>query len=167
MAGTTRHPGTPARPGADAPPRETTNQATAALPPHLLLYDGACGLCAASVQFILRHERGHDLAFAPLEGTTAGRLLAGRPDLRATDSLIWVVTEPGGPPEVLVRSAAVLRAATYMGGPWRLAAVARLVPRPLRDALYDLVARHRHRLTRATGRCLLPPGGAAGHRFLD
>ncbi|MGE0592472.1 MAG: thiol-disulfide oxidoreductase DCC family protein [Vicinamibacterales bacterium] len=156
-----------ARPGTDALPRETTSQAPTVLPPRLLLYDGACGLCAASVQFILRHERTHDLAFAPLEGTTAGRLLADRPDLRATDSLIWVVTKPGGPAEVLVRSAAVLRAATYLGGPWRLAAVARLVPRPLRDALYDLVARHRHRLTRATGLCLLPPGAAAAHRFLD
>ncbi|NOT44912.1 MAG: DUF393 domain-containing protein, partial [Acidobacteria bacterium] len=72
MAGTTRHPGTPARPGADAPPRETTNQATAALPPHLLLYDGACGLCAASVQFILRHERGHDLAFVAQDELHAG-----------------------------------------------------------------------------------------------
>ena len=80
--------------------------------------------------------------------------------------MIWVEPAADSRPErVFVRSEAGLRVARYLGGPWRLAAVARLVPRVLRDAAYDLVARHRHRLTRDTDRCVIPPA-AARERFL-
>lgn len=133
----------------------------------LLLYDGACGLCAASVQFILRHERRHVLTFAPLE-SGLGRSIRGRhPELATVDSMIWVEPDDRGERErVFVRSAAALRAARYLGGPWRLALLGYLVPRPLRDAAYDFIARHRHRLTRGSERCYLPPA-AARARFLD
>jgi predicted DCC family thiol-disulfide oxidoreductase YuxK len=58
-------------------------------------------------------------------------------------------------------------AATYLGGGWRwMARVGRLVPRKLRDAVYDLVARNRHRLARRSERCLLPTPEQR-RRFLD
>ena len=131
----------------------------------LLLYDGACGLCAASVQFVLRHERRRDLRFAPLDSGTGAAVRARHPELAGVDSMIWV-DRPGAPDEaVTVRSSAALRVAWYLGGLWRLTAAGRLVPRPLRDGLYDLVARHRHRLAGGGDRCLMPPPDARA-RFL-
>jgi predicted DCC family thiol-disulfide oxidoreductase YuxK len=81
--------------------------------------------------------------------------------------MIWVEpTERGGGERVLVRSGAALRAARYIGGPWRIALLGYLVPRPLRDAVYDFIARHRHHLTRGAEQCYLPPPPVRA-RFLD
>ena len=80
--------------------------------------------------------------------------------------MIWV-DGPGRPDErVLIRSAAGLRIARYMGGVWRLALLASVIPRPIRDALYDFIARHRHRLVPAPDHCYVPPP-AIRERFLD
>ena len=81
--------------------------------------------------------------------------------------MVWVEPAGNGHGErVEVRAAAVMRAAKYLGGPWRLAALGAAVPRPLRDAVYDLIARHRHRLFGDPAQCYLPPA-AVRARFLD
>lgn len=123
----------------------------------VLLYDGSCSFCAASVQFILRHERRHGLEFAALQSRLGSGVRARHPEISSVDSLVWV--EPaidGRAEQALVRSAAALRIAWYLGGPWRLAALGALVPAVLRDAAYDAVARHRHRLRRPE-QCYVPP----------
>ena len=132
----------------------------------LLLYDGDCGVCAASVQLVLRHDRRRTLRFASLQGATGTALRARHPALAAVDSVLWVEPAPDGRGErVLVRSAAALRVARYLGGWWRvLGALGWLVPRPVRDAAYDLIARHRMRL-RAPA-CLLPDAGERA-RFVE
>lgn len=131
----------------------------------VLLYDGSCGLCAASVQFVLRHDRRGRLRFAPLDGPTARRLLAGHPELGEVDSVIWVGVAPGGT-RAVARSTAALRVARYLGGWWHGLRLLWLIPRPVRDWAYDVVARHRHRLAGRAPRCLVPPPEARD-RFLD
>jgi predicted DCC family thiol-disulfide oxidoreductase YuxK len=130
----------------------------------VLLYDGTCGFCAASVQFVLRHERQHGLRFAPLDSDLGRAIRARNPALASVDSMVWVEPTATGE-QVLTRSAAALRLARYIGGPWRALAAAAIVPRPIRDAVYDLIARHRHRLVRGSEQCYLPPP-AARARFL-
>lgn len=127
----------------------------------VLLYDGTCGFCAESVQLVLRHDRRRTLRFASLQGEFGSRVRAGHPELDHVDSVIWV---EGG--RVLVRSDAALSVARYLGGWWRLALLARALPRPLRDAGYDLIARHRHRLGGDGPQCLVPDP-AVRERFLD
>jgi predicted DCC family thiol-disulfide oxidoreductase YuxK len=119
----------------------------------VLLYDGTCGLCAASVQLVLRHDPGGVLRFAPLEGAYGRAVRRDHPELNDVDSMMWV--EPGHA-RVFTRSGAALRIARYLGGWWRLALLGWLVPRPLRDAVYRLIARHRHRLTRGGPQCVVP-----------
>ena len=132
----------------------------------VLLYDGACGLCAASVQFILRHERRHELRFATLQGAFAEAVRARHPELSRVDSMVWVEPAGGRSPElVFVRSAAAHRAARYLGGIWRLAAIGWLVPPFVRDAAYSFIARHRHRLSGAE-QCYLPSPDVRA-RFID
>lgn len=122
----------------------------------LLLYDGACGLCAASVQFILRHERRHTLRFAALQSEAGIRIRARYPELANVDSMVWVEGESGRE-RVAVRSAAVMLAARYLGGPWSMVAAGRVLPARLRDAIYDVIARHRHTFFGGPEHCYLPP----------
>ncbi len=103
-----------------------------------LFYDGGCGFCHKSIRFLLAEDTAGVLRFAPLAGE-AGKDL---PD-ELPDSL--VLRTGGG--ELLTRSAGFLTAMSRLGGCWRLlAAVATIVPRPVRDAAYDGIARIRHRL---------------------
>ena len=132
----------------------------------VLLYDGTCGFCADSVQFVLRHDRRGTLKFAPLQGAAGGAVRAANPALERVDSMVWVEAAPAGAPRrVYTRSDAALRIARYLGGAWHLARIARLVPRGIRDGVYDLVARHRHRLSSGGAACLVPGAEVRG-RFL-
>jgi predicted DCC family thiol-disulfide oxidoreductase YuxK len=125
----------------------------------ILLYDGTCGFCAKSVQFVLTRERQHrTLRFAPLQSALGGDIQRRHPELARVDSVFWF--EPAsarGPEQIYVRSTAVLRVLRYLGGVWRpLGLVAAVVPRVVRDWVYDFVARHRHQIIRADASCLLP-----------
>lgn len=123
----------------------------------VLLYDGTCGFCAESVQLVLRHDRRGALKFAALDSPFGQAVRARHPELATVDSVVWY--EPGsgdGGERLYTRSSATLRVAGYLGGGWRLLTAARLIPSSIRDRLYDLVARHRHQLTRAGPHCLVP-----------
>jgi predicted DCC family thiol-disulfide oxidoreductase YuxK len=132
----------------------------------LLLYDGTCGFCAASLAFMLRHERQHTLRFATLQGSLGSEILRRHPELQGVDSMVWVDSAPGGHEEVFVRSAAALRAARYLGGAWSLLRVGNLLPARLLDRIYDWIARHRHSLSASGTRCFVPTVEQAS-RFLN
>jgi len=137
------------------------------VPEHpVLLYDGTCGLCAESVQFLLRHDSRGYLRFAALQGAFGQAVLARHGELRGVDSMLWVDPADGAMTErIHVRSDAALRACEYLGGWWRLFRIGRAVPRVMRDGLYRTIARHRHRLV--TGeRCLVPTPEQRA-RFID
>jgi len=109
----------------------------------VLFYDGSCGLCGSALRFILRHERTNILQFASLQGALGRALLERRPALRTVDSVV-LVEELGAEP--LTKSAAALAVAAQLRLPWRLVTLFRAVPRGVRDAVYDLIARHRHQV---------------------
>lgn len=133
----------------------------------VLLYDGDCGFCARSVQFVLTHEpptKHEALRFAPLQGAFGTRVRAEHPELATIDSVVWYEPQPDGRSAWRVRSDAGLMTLRHVGGVWAvLASVGRVVPRALRDAVYDLIARHR--FTLAAPACLLPTE-AQRRRFL-
>jgi predicted DCC family thiol-disulfide oxidoreductase YuxK len=121
----------------------------------VLLFDGECVVCNRLVQFVLRVDRHGTLLFASLQGKFAGAMQVRHPELRNVDSVAWV--EPSNGSElVLVRSEAVLRLARYLGFPWRMLGLAILVPRPIRDRLYDWFAARRHRWFGRAVTCSLP-----------
>jgi predicted DCC family thiol-disulfide oxidoreductase YuxK len=125
----------------------------------VLLYDGTCGLCARSVQFVLAHDRRGTIRFGPLQGAVGRSVVAAHRELHDVDSVIWC--DGSG---VKVRGDAALAVLDYLGGGWRvLSGLGHLVPRRLRDALYDALARRRFRF--AARACLLPTPEERG-RFL-
>ena len=120
-------------------------------PRPLLLFDGECSLCSSAVQFVLQHERDAELQFAPLQGAVAQRLLAEHGlDPAALDTLV-VIAEG----RALVRSDAALELARHMG-PWRMLRGLRIVPRSVRDAVYNWIARHRYRWFGKLETCWMP-----------
>ena len=124
--------------------------------PNLVLYDGVCGLCNRTVRFLLAIDRRGVLCFAPLQGPTAARI-AERHDLPQDLRTIVYVRSFGLKRErTYLRSDAVLRIFGDVGGAWCLLMTFRLVPRFLRDPVYDWVARNRYRWFGRYDECPLP-----------
>ena len=136
------------------------------LPNHAptLFYDGTCGVCLRSVQFILKHERGTSLRFARRDGVFNDALLAEHPELKSVESLIWrnaVRTHP----RLLRRGLCgrdLPRRHLELAGP------ARVADPTNRCAIGPTSAspRNRHRFMRSGPACLRP-SPAQRRRFLD
>jgi predicted DCC family thiol-disulfide oxidoreductase YuxK len=136
-----------------------------ALPPRLVLYDGVCGLCDRSVQWLLTHDPGGALHFAPLQGETATALRARLPEIPSEVETIVFVERAEGGERVYLRSRAAFRIARYLAGPFRMLAWLGVFPRVLTDLAYRLVARVRYRIWGQLEQCRVPlPGERA--RFL-
>jgi predicted DCC family thiol-disulfide oxidoreductase YuxK len=122
----------------------------------VLLFDGECGLCTRIVQLVLRADRKGTLCFASLQGDFARKIIARHAELRAVDSMALLDATAAGDYHVSVRSEAALRLARYLGFPWSLFGLARVIPRPIRDRGYDWIARRRHRWFGPALTCQLP-----------
>ena len=134
----------------------------------LLLYDGTCGFCARSVQFVLRSERrSKNMLFATLDGRYGADVRKRFPEVAGVDSIILFLPGNGKDPDrALVRSDAGLWVARYLGGAWSAFGVlGRIIPRPIRDGVYRLIAAHRHRIAGADA-CVIPTDEERA-RFLD
>jgi predicted DCC family thiol-disulfide oxidoreductase YuxK len=134
----------------------------------IVLYDGVCGLCNRLVRFLIKHDRHDRLRFASLQSDFATTVL-NRHGISAGDlDTVHVVEnyEQAGE-RVLNRSDAILRAACELGGFWMVAATsAKVLPRPLRDFVYKIVARNRYRVFGKYETCLVPEARDRS-KFLD
>ncbi len=134
---------------------------------HLVLYDGVCGLCNRLLQFLLARDQRAVFSFAPLQ-SEAGKA---------------VVTSAGGDPSdltsfyvlanfrsshalVLAKGDAALFVAGELGWPWKVFTLAALLPRVVRNRVYDFVARNRYHLFGRVEHCLLPSREFSG-RFVE
>lgn len=108
----------------------------------ILLYDGVCVLCSGGVRFVLRHEREPAIRFVAVQ-STEGRALARVHGLdpQAPESFLFI--ENGA---ALAKSDAAFAVIRHLRGPARLLLLGRILPRPLRDWLYDRIARNRYHL---------------------
>ena len=113
----------------------------------VILFDGVCNLCHGAVQFIIRRDRAARFRFASLQSEPGRRLAAGP----APDSILLI--ENG---LCYDRSTAALRIARRLDGAWPLLYAFIVIPRPLRDALYAWIARHRYRWFGRLDACPLP-----------
>lgn len=129
-----------------------TAKPTAADTRPVIVFDGMCNLCSRSVAFIIRRDPERRFRFAPMQSEAGARLLQ-RHGLDPDDVRTLLLVEGGRP---YLRSDAWLRVVRRLRGPWRLAAGLRLVPRPVRDWVYGVVARNRYRWFGRREQCLVP-----------
>ena len=126
----------------------------------IVYFDGLCNLCDGFVRLLLARDRHGRYRFAPLQGETARIRLGDR--FAGNDPQTVVLEEPK---RFRVRSDAALAILTGLGGIWRLAVLLRIIPRRLRDALYDYVARKRFDWYGRRDACRVP-GPQERERFL-
>ena len=129
----------------------------AAAGPHLVLYDGVCGLCHRLLQFLLVHDHRAVFTFAPLQSATGEAMVARFGGEPGEFSTFYVVADYCTPEaRALTRSGAALFVAGELGWPWTLARLLRVLPNALLDRAYDLVARNRYRIFGRYDQCLMP-----------
>jgi predicted DCC family thiol-disulfide oxidoreductase YuxK len=119
----------------------------------VVLYDGTCGLCSKSVQWILRHEADHELVFAPLQGETAAALRARHPEIPTTLDSVVLVDEAD---RVWLRSKTFLHVAKHLRAPWRIGYQLRWLPAFVLDLGYRVIARLRYRIWGRADVCDIP-----------
>ncbi|MCY7329350.1 MAG: thiol-disulfide oxidoreductase DCC family protein [Saprospiraceae bacterium] len=118
----------------------------------ILLFDGVCNLCNASVQWIITHDARSTFRFAALQSET-GQALLKRFGLDQVhfNSVVLVAGD-----RIFMHSDAPLEIARHLGGFWKLAYGLKIIPRFLRDAVYNWIARNRYRWFGRQEACMLP-----------
>lgn len=109
---------------------------------NMILYDGDCALCNSQVRFIRGRDKQKQFLFVPLQSEEGRSMLrsAGLSE-DELDTVVYVRDD-----KYLLRSSAVLGILGDLGGAWRLLTGLRVVPSRLRDFIYNLIAKNRHRL---------------------
>ena len=135
-----------------------------------LLYDGLCALCNEVVRFLIKYDKKDQLRFAPQQSELAEAILNRHgidKEAALRENSIYLVLNPNTPEEKLfTRSDVTVAFLKILGGSWASAGqLLRLIPKPIRDAAYNLSARNRHRITRQYETCPIPPP-AIRHKFL-
>jgi len=129
----------------------------------VVLFDGVCNLCNGTVDFIIRRDPSGHFRFGSLQ-SAAGTSLTDAHGLTTDppESMIFIDGEG-----LHLRSEAALGIASRLGGIWKaLASVSRIVPRGMRDAIYDWVARNRYGWFGRRSSCRVPSADEAA-RFID
>ncbi len=120
--------------------------------PPILLFDGVCNLCDASVQFIIKRDPQKIFRFAPLQ-SEVGKELLKRCQQPKTELSTMVLIEED---QCFTKSDAALRIARHLKHLWPLMYGWVVLPRIIRDKIYDWVASHRYQWFGKKDQCMIP-----------
>lgn len=118
----------------------------------IILFDGVCPICNAAVRFIIANDPHAFFRFAPLQSAAARELVGKAPDEVMLDET-FVLIEDGVRFE---RSTAVFRVLARLRMPWPLFGALAIMPRPVLDSLYRLIAQNRYRRLGRRPQCMIP-----------
>ncbi len=118
----------------------------------VVLFDGVCNFCNGAINFLIRQDKAGVFRFAPLQGEAGQKLLAQH-GLNKNSFDSFVLIENG---KVFQRSAAALRIAAKLSWYLQCLQIFRVVPQPLRDGVYNLIARNRYKWFGKKEQCMLP-----------
>ena len=120
--------------------------------PPVVLFDGVCKLCNGSVNFVLRRDRAGRLKLAPLQSDYGRKVLEEHGKISdSMDSIMFLEAD-----QLTTKSTAIIRISKYLGGAWPLCMIALVIPRFIRDFVYDVVAKNRYRWFGKYDTCRLP-----------
>ncbi|HEX5217618.1 MAG TPA: DCC1-like thiol-disulfide oxidoreductase family protein [Vicinamibacterales bacterium] len=123
------------------------------MPHGIVLFDGTCAFCEGAVKFIAARDPQGYFKFGASQTPEAEKLLARHQISRESARSIILIDDG----EIYLRSTATLRIARKLSWPWSMAAAFLYVPRPIRDAVYRVVAAIRHRIAGKSNACEIPP----------
>ena len=117
----------------------------------IVLFDGECNFCDGSVQFIIKRDAAGYFKFASLQSPVGQALLKQYNIPTNLDSFILI--EDG---RVYSKSTAGLKVCRHLDGPWKLCYAARVIPAPIRNLVYNLIAKNRYKWFGKMEVCMLP-----------
>ncbi len=126
----------------------------------IILFDGICNLCNALIRWIIQRDQRAHFKFSALQSDAGQRVLSSH----AIPKIDTVLLVDDG--RVYVKSEAALRILRQLGGIGRLSPVLRMIPRRMRDGIYDFVARNRYGWFGRQDQCMIPTDDVRS-RFLD
>lgn len=117
----------------------------------IVLFDGDCNFCSRSVQFIIKHEDKDVFRFASLESSIGWDLRKKYSIPKEIDSLILIEKK-----KWWMKSSAALRICKDLKGFWKVFYLLMMIPRPIRNFIYDWIAKRRHAVFQEEEHCILP-----------
>ncbi len=118
----------------------------------IILFDGVCNLCNGSVVFAIKRDKNDVFRFAALQSEVGGELTSKfNIDTSKTDSIILIDGE-----NHYVKSSAALRIAKHLSGGWPLMYGFIIIPKFIRNAVYDYIAKHRYKWYGKKESCMIP-----------
>ena len=118
----------------------------------IIVFDGHCVLCSAWIGFVLKHDHQKQFRFI-LAQSELGEALYAHYGLKSEDYDTNLLVESG---HVREKSDGTLAMFSALGWPWKLMSIFRIIPTPLRDSIYSLIARNRIGWFGAQEICYLP-----------
>src|SRR5699024_4137549 len=115
----------------------------------IILFDGMCHFCEWNVQFIIKRDPQAKFKFAPLQSEFAKNQF--KKEIPNNDTIILIEES-----QVYTKSTAVLRIYRQLRGPWPVLYILIFVPRPLRDSIYQIIAKNRYRWFGKKPTCFIP-----------
>ena len=126
----------------------------------LILYDGVCGLCDRTVQWLIKKDTRQAFSYAPLQGSTAKQVferLNLHPVPDAAFNSIILIKNIGMPTEeIFFRSDAALQILRELGGGWRFLYWLKIIPGSIRDWFYNFIASRRYQWFGKFDTCRIP-----------
>lgn len=135
------------------------------LPKHkkLILFDGVCNLCNASVQYVIKHDTKNKFVFAALQSAIGKKIIETyKIDTSKTDSILLYTPKKG----IDYKSTAALKIAYYLEFPTSLMSVFLIVPTFIRNWMYDYIAKNRYNWFGKKEQCMIPTDELKS-KFLD
>lgn len=120
--------------------------------PRIVVFDGVCVFCNSLVNFIIARDPAANISFVPMQSPIAKQLMADF-EIDNTGMNTFVLLKHN---KAYIRSSAALELSKDLSGYWRFLNVFRIIPRPLRDLIYRLVARNRYRWFGKLNTCMIP-----------
>jgi predicted DCC family thiol-disulfide oxidoreductase YuxK len=125
----------------------------------ILLFDGHCSLCNGAVDFVLKRDIRKKLLLASIQGT-AGQGVLKKYELPPSYLDTLVLVEEG---KVYLGSTAALRVARLLGGGWPLFYGLIIIPKGIRDRIYQWISEHRYQWFGRRDTCRMPTANEQEH----
>ncbi len=126
----------------------------------IVFFDGVCNLCQGSVRYLIKQDKKGVLKFASLQGKYA-KDFVDQTEIQSMQSILFFDGK-----NLYKKSTAVLKLSSLLGGWHQLLLLGYIMPRFLRDGLYNIVANNRYRWFGKKDQCMLP-SKELENRFLD
>ncbi len=117
----------------------------------IILFDGICNFCNQSVQFVIKRDPSHIFHFASLQSDIGRNLLNEYGINENVNSVVYITNG-----KAYVKSDAGLQIARRLNGFWKLLYIFYLVPTPIRDLVYDYIAKNRYKWFGKSDSCMIP-----------